>query len=172
MLAPAGAPKELLRRLRELGVVLAAPPDAAVDAFQAVLQRHPQFAARVTPATVIGALASRLDADARLERDAAIELLEWLARVELTSADLETLKTIPLLPTRAGLRRAKDRGVFLPAGFEVPALGTSVDLVDVPNTCTSLVARHGVEALHAPKFVAEVLLPALPAATPKKRAAI
>ena len=172
VLAPAGAPKELLRRLRELGVVLAASPDATIDAFQAVLQRHPQFAARVTPTTVIGALASRLDAVARLERDAAIELLEWLARVELTSADLETLKTIPLLPTRAGLRRAKDRGVFLPAGFEVPALGTSVDLVDVPKTCTSLVARLGVEALHAPKFVAEMLLPALPAATPDERAAI
>jgi hypothetical protein len=170
VLVASGTAPVVLRRLRALGVVTIVAPPAVEDALHALLHRHAGLAARVTGATVIEALSARSEALDGLEREAAIDLLEWLSRVELAPPDLERLKRLPLLPTAAGLRRACDGGVFLPAGFHVPQLGTTIDLVDVPPSCTHLVLRLGVEALEAPKFIERQLIPALPSVAPDDRA--
>lgn len=169
-LLASGAPSGLLARLRELGVVTLVAPPAAAAALTAVSRRHPTLAAAVTGAAVVEALSARSEALAELDRQAACDLLRWLAGVELTDTERRTLAGLPLLPTNAGPRRASDREVFLPAGFRPPQLGTTIALVDVPGGCTSLVRQLGVATLQPHTFIEQQLVPELASMSPDDRA--
>lgn len=163
------APPTLLARLRRIGVVTIVAPPVVATAFAALLPRHPNLVAAINGASVVESLAARPEALAKLDRGAAVDLLDWLAQATLTDGERKLLARLPLLPTNAGQRSATDRDIYIPAGFRPPPLGLTIDLVDVPSSCARLVQQLGVAILQPLTFIEKQLLPALASLSPEHR---
>lgn len=154
---------ELLGVLRAASVPLVDRATEVEAALEKLTRAHPGLFTEVRGQSVIAHLHAVRE-DLVLTRSQAIVLLDFLSekRWVYDDATLRRLKELPLFPVASGVVCGTNPSLYRPAGFEPPAIGLTVHLLEHVERWEHLFERLSIRPLERRRFLDEMVLPALP----------
>lgn len=163
-------PSPLVKTLRALGVPLLLPSNDVVALTSPFQASHPDFLRSLGTLALIRLLHARRG-ELQITSTQASILVDYLAQRHGSYAPpyFAKLRQLAIFPAASGVVAPDQAGVYRTAGFDPPALGLGIHLIEGRSQWVPLLDGLSVAALDRSRFVLEQLVPALPTLSPGDR---
>ena len=159
-----GSNDVLMAALRGLGIPILEGPDPLLRELELLFVKIQSLSRPLTGPNLVLALAERRnqlgDLGSRISA-----LLDFLAeaRWSYSEGSLQCLRSLPILPTRAGAYVAETESkVFLASAFEPPNLPLHVHILRGERHWGGLYEKLGIREIDGPRYLDQLLIPFLP----------